>query len=241
MVPYLSEFIGTIMLVVLGDGICAANTLNHSNFQGSGPIYVILGWGLAVGLPAMAFGAQSGAHFNPSVTIALAVIGGFSWSMVPGYIICQILGGIVGGILVYLYYKPQFDASSDLGNAALRGIFCTAPAIDSPAANAFSEFFATIFLLFFIKTIPAAVGAAGASAFVVALIIMVIGFALGATTGFSMNAARDWGPRIAYAICPIKPADQKDANWGYMWISGIMPILGGIVGALLGNMVAGWL
>ena len=100
MVPYLSEFIGTIMLVVLGDGICAANTLNHSNFQGSGPIYVILGWGLAVGLPAMAFGAQSGAHFNPSVTIALAVIGGFSWSMVPGYIICQILGGIVGGILV---------------------------------------------------------------------------------------------------------------------------------------------
>lgn len=241
MVPYLSEFIGTIMLVVLGDGICAANTLNHSNFQGSGAVYIIFGWGLAVALPAVAFGAQSGAHFNPSVTIALAVIGSFKWSMVPGYIICQLLGGIVGGILVYLYYKPQFDASSELGNAALRGIFCTAPAIDSPAANAFSEFFASLFLLFFVLVIPASMGAAGVGGLFVGLAIMVIGFALGATTGFSMNAARDWGPRIAYAICPIKPADQKDANWGYMWISGIMPVLGGIVGALLGQMVVGWL
>ena len=241
MVPYLSEFIGTIMLVVLGDGICAANTLNHSNFQGSGPIYVILGWGLAVGLPAVAFGAQSGAHFNPSVTIALACIGGFDWAMVPGYIICQILGGIVGGILVYLFYKPQFDASTDMNNATLRGIFCTAGAIDNKGANAFSEFFATIFLLFFVKVIPASMGAAGVGGLFVGLVIMVIGFSLGATTGFSMNAARDWGPRIAYAMMPIKPSDQKDAGWGYMWISGIMPILGGIVGALLGNMVVGWL
>ncbi|MCH4071505.1 MIP/aquaporin family protein [Pseudoramibacter sp.] len=241
MVPYLSEFIGTIMLVVLGDGICAANTLNHSNFQGSGPVYVIVGWGIAVGLPAMAFGAQSGAHFNPSVTIAMACLGKLGWNMVPGYIICQLLGGVIGGIIVYLFYKPQFDASTEMNNATLRGIFCTAGAIDNKGANAFSEFLATFFLLFFILTIPASIGAASASAFVVALIIMSCGFSLGATTGFSMNAARDWGPRLAYTILPIKPSDQKDAAWGYAWISGIMPILGGICGALVGNMVVGWL
>lgn len=235
MIPYLSEFIGTAMLVILGDGTSCGQNLEGTNWKGAGSVHTMIGWGIAVGLPAMAFGAQSGAHFNPSVTIAMACIGKFSWSMVPGYIIAQLLGGFVGALILYVYYKPQFDATVAKGESVL-GCFCTAPAIDSPVFNAFSEFLATFFLLFFILTIPASIGAAGASSFVVAMIIMCCGYSLGATTGFSMNAARDTMPRLAHQVI-----FGKDSNWSYAWVGSLMPILGGIVGALLGNMVVGWL
>ncbi|MBM6968623.1 MIP/aquaporin family protein [Pseudoramibacter alactolyticus] len=237
MIPYLSEFIGTAMLVLLGDGVCCGQNLEGTNWKGAGSVHTIIGWGLAVGLPAMAFGAQSGAHFNPAVTLGMACIGNFEWSMVPGYIVCQMLGGFVGAIILWLYYKPQFDATTDPGT--IKGCFCTAPHIKNTFFNFLSEFIATFFLLFFILTIPASVGAAGASAFVVDMIIMCVGYSLGATTGFSMNAARDFSPRLAHAILPIP--NKGDSDFGYAWNAAITPILGGICGAFVGQMVVGWL
>lgn len=236
MIPYLSEFIGTAMLVILGDGVCVSNTFDGCLFKGSGPIYIMLGWGLAVMLPAMAFGVQSGAHFNPALTISLAVIGAFEWGMVPGYIICQMLGGFVGACILWLIFKDQFDQATDPG--AIKGVFCTGPAIRNIPMNILGEAAATFFLVFFIVTIPAD-AASGLGKFFVNGIIMSCGFSLGSTTGFAMNWARDISPRLAHQVLPIP--NKGDSDWGYAIVPIVGPLIGGILGALLGNIVVGWL
>lgn len=229
---FLAEFIGTIMLVMLGDGVCCNINLNKSGMKGGNTVHVAIGWGLAVLLPAFCFGAASGAHFNPSVTIALAVIGSVSWSDVPMYLLGQMLGGFVGAAILILMFHDQLIATDDA--AVKRGCFCTGPSSRNTGLNFLSEFICGFFLLFTILGINqvagGAPGASGLNFILVWALITSIGFSFGGLTGYAMNAARDTAPRLAYALlCPGK----RDADWGYAWIPAIAPICGGTVAALL--------
>ncbi len=236
MYPYLSEFIGTAMLVLMGDSVCASNALEGSLFKGSGAVYTMLGWGLAVGLPAMCFGAQSGASFNPVLTIGLAVAGSFPWALVPGYILAQMCGGFVGACLMWFTYKDQFAETDDPGT--ILGVFCTGPAIPNTAMNIFQEAIATFMLVFFITNITATSATIGLNYIIVAMIINSCGYSLGATTGFAMNPARDTAPRLAHQVLPI--AHKGGSNWGYAFVPIVGPLIGAICGALFGTMIANW-
>ena len=225
MLPYIAEFIGTMMLIILGDGVVANVTLNKSGMKGAGSIQITLAWGLAVMVPAFIFGAASGAHFNPALTLALAVDGSLAWSLVPGYIIAQFAGAIVGAVIVYLMFKDQFDATEDPGTKL--GVFSTGPSIPNIPRNIFCEAIATYVLVFAIKGIAQVTGIAGGlSNFLVFGIIVSIGMSLGGLTGYALNPARDIGPRIAHALLPIK--GKGSSNWGYA----IVPLLGPVLGAL---------
>ncbi|MBQ7755387.1 MAG: aquaporin family protein [Clostridia bacterium] len=224
----LAEFLGTAMLILLGDGVVANVTLNKSGMKGAGPIQITLAWGLAVLMPVICYGAISGAHFNPAVSIGLAIAGKFDWALVVPYIIAQVLGGCLGGIVVYFFFKCQFDATDDPGTNL--GVFSTAPTVRSTANNFFCEVVGT-FVLVFVILMNRDSGAATsgvASLFTFGLIVS-IGMSLGGTTGYAINPARDAGPRIAHMI--VLP--KEDHNWGYGWIPVVAPIVGGIVAALL--------
>lgn len=238
MVPYLSEFLGTMMLVALGTGVCAAQNLDGSFFKNSGAVFTILGWGLAVMLPAMAFGVQSGAHFNPVLTVALAVAGSFEWNLVAGYILAQMLGGFLGACFVFLVYKDHFALTLENGATKedLRGVFCCSPSIPNPGMNILGEAAATFFLIFFIMSIPQSAADSGLNYLFVYCTVMACGFSFGATTGFAMNPARDTAPRLAYRLL-IK----GNADWGYGWIPIVGPFIGGLAGGWLAKVVTGWL
>lgn len=231
MLPYIGEFLGTMILILLGDSVVANVNLNKSGMKGAGSIQITIAWGLAVLLPAFIFGAASGAHFNPALTIALAIDGSFAWSMVPGYIIAQIAGAFVGACLVYILFKCQFDETDDPNT--LKGVFCTAPSIENKPYNFLSEIIGTFVLVFAIKGIGnvAGVGDLGLNYLFVFGIIVSIGMSLGGLTGYAINPARDLGPRIAHAILPIK--GKGSSRWDYA----IVPILGPIIGGAL----AAWL
>lgn len=226
---YLAEFIGTAILIFLGDGVCANITLNKSKSQNAGSLFCMIGWSLAVGVPALIFGGISGAHFNPALTIALAVIGKFPWTEVPGYVASQMFGGFIGAVLVWIYYLPHWDASKDINSDVRLSIFCTIPAIRNYTMNFISEFMATFILVFTILGVGAAKTADGVGTVFVAFIILVIGTGLGGTTGFAINPARDLAPRIAHAVLPIP--GKGDSDWEYSWIPVIGPICGGIAAA----------
>lgn len=224
MLPYIAEFIGTMLLILLGDGVVANVNLNKSGMKGAGSIQITFAWGLAVMLPAFIFGAASGAHFNPALTLALAAEGSLAWGLVPGYIVAQFAGAFVGAVLVYLLFKDQFDATDDA--ATKRGVFCTAPSVENLPRNLLSEIIGTFVLVFAIKGVPAEV-APGVSNILVFGIIVSIGMSLGGLTGYAINPARDLGPRLAHAVLPIK--GKGDSNWKY----GIVTLCGPIIGALL--------
>ena len=224
----LAEFIGTAMLILLGDGVVANVTLNKSGMKGAGPIQITLAWGLAVLMPVICYGAISGAHFNPAVSIGLAIAGKFEWGLVVPYIIAQVLGGCLGGIVVYFFFKQQFDATDDPGTKL--GVFSTGPSVRHTLNNFFCEAVGT-FVLVYVILMNRDAGAATsgvASLFTFGLIVS-IGMSLGGTTGYAINPARDAGPRIAHMI--VLPKDPH--NWGYGWIPVVAPIVGGIVAALL--------
>lgn len=236
MLPYIAEFIGTAMLIILGDGVVANVTLNKSGMKGAGSIQITFAWGLAVLIPAFIFGAASGASFNPALTIALAAIGKFSWAMVPGYIIAQILGAFCGACIVYLLFKDQFDATEEAGTKL--GVFSTGPAVRNIPRNIFSEAIGTFVLVFAILGIGNVTGVAtvGLNYLFVFGIIVAVGMSLGGLTGYAINPARDLGPRLAHAILPIK--GKGDSNWSYGLVVPIIgPILGGLAGALLYNVI----
>lgn len=227
----LFEFIGTLVLILLGDGVCAATSLNKSKAKGAGWVVVTFAWGMAVMCGVFIAGPYSGAHLNPALTLAMAVAGVFPWTLVPGYIIAQILGGIAGACLVYLFYKDHYDATADEPDTIL-GTFCTMPAIRNNWRNFFCEALATWVLVFVIlalgtkeNTPTFSVGDLGA--FPVTFLIVAIGMSLGGATGYAINPARDLGPRIAHALLPIK--GKRNSGWDYSWI----PVAGPIVGALL--------
>lgn len=226
---FMAEFLGTMLLVWLGDGVVAAVALNKSKGQNGGWIVVTLAWGLAVAIPVYIFGAISGAHLNPAVTIGNAAVGNFAWAQVPSYVGAQMLGAITGAALVWLTYLPHWKETED--KATKLGVFCTAPAIRDTKANFLTEFLVTGLLVFGLMGIGQAKMVDGFGALVVGLFIVVIGLSLGGPTGYAINPARDLGPRIAHAILPI--AGKGDSDWAYAWIPVIAPILGGIAGALL--------
>ena len=230
MLPYIAEFLGTMLLILLGDGVVANVNLNRSGMKGGGSIQITIAWGLAVMVPAFIFGAASGAHFNPAVTIALAINGGLAWSMVPGYIVAQMLGAIVGAVLVYLMFKDQFDATEDPGTKL--GVFSTGPAIPNLPRNLFCEAVATFVLVFAILGMAQLDPLSAAEGKLMVFgVITSIGMSLGGLTGYALNPARDLGPRIAHALLPIK--GKGDSNWGYAWVPVVGPILGGIVAVLV--------
>ncbi|MCL2034412.1 MAG: aquaporin family protein [Oscillospiraceae bacterium] len=231
MEAYLGEFLGTMILVFLGDSVVANVILAKTKGNGSGWAVISLGWMVAVMVPVMMFGSMSGAHFNPAVTLGLVALGGFSAALAPAYIACQMLGGIVAGILVWVFYKDHFDATEDQ-NTKL-AVFSTGPAIRNLGRNFISEFIATFLLVFAIIGIGNAVDVPGPVG--VAAIILAMGTALGGTTGYALNPARDLGPRIAYALLPIK--DKRDPDWGYSWVPVLGPLAGGLVAGLLGMLV----
>jgi len=239
---YLAEFIGTALLILLGDGVVAGVLLKNSKAENGGWIVITVAWAVAVAIAVYAVGRVSGAHINPAVTIALASIGAFPLAQVPGYIIAQMLGAFVGATLVFVHYLPHWKETED-PNLKL-GVFSTGPAIRDTASNFISEFIGTAVLLFGILAIGANAGALAAgdvdlsvaygtalAPLLVGLVVLVIGLSLGGTTGYAINPARDLGPRIAHAILPI--AGKGGSDWGYSWIPVVAPIAGGIVGALL--------
>ena len=236
MSAYIAEFIGTAILVLLGDGVCCNVNLNKSGFKGGGPVFILIGWGMAVMVPAFTFGAASGAHYNPAVTIGVAIRGGMAWGDVPGYIIAQMLGGFLGAAILFLLYGDHIKATED--DATVRGCFCTAPSIPNPALNFLSEFVATFILVFTLASIPANAGDSAVAWPLVYGVIVACGASFGGLTGYAMNAARDTSPRLAYMLLgPNKGA--KDPNWGYGWIPLVAPICGGVVASLLWNVLAG--
>ncbi len=230
MLPYIAEFLGTMLLILLGDGVVANVTLNKSGMKGAGSIQITFAWGLAVMIPAYIFGAASGASFNPALTLALAVDGSFDWAMVPGYIAAQFAGAFVGAILVYLLFKGQFDATEEAKTKL--GVFCTSPSVPNMGLNILSEAIGTFVLVFAIKGIANVDGIAGGlDKFLVFGIIVSVGMSLGGLTGYAINPARDIGPRLAHALLPIK--GKGDSNWGYAVVPLIGPIIGAVAAVLL--------
>lgn len=233
MTEFVAEFVGTALLILLGNGVVANVVLNGTKGQNSGWIVITTAWALAVFVGVVIAAPYSGAHLNPAVTIALAIAQKFHWIKVPYYILAQICGAIVGSFLVWLMYKDHFDATDDKGLKAAP--FATAPAIRNLKSNLFSEILGTFVLIFVIfyftnaemgndKT-PIGLGSLGAIP--VAFLVWVIGLALGGTTGYAINPARDLGPRIVHALIPMKGKGTSD--WPYAWV----PIVGPIIGASL--------
>ena len=234
LLPYIAEFLGTMMLILLGDGVVANVTLNKSGMKGAGSIQITLAWGLAVMVPAFIFGAASGASFNPALTIALAVDKSLEWAMVPGYIIAQFAGAIVGACLVFILFKDQFDATDDPGTKL--GVFSCGPSVPNMPLNFLAEVVATFVLVFSIKGIGQVAGiAAGVDKLLVFGIIVSCGMSLGGLTGYAMNPARDIGPRIAHSFLPIK--GKGDSNWPYAIVTLCGPIVGAIIAVLLYGVI----
>ena len=228
--PYLAEFLGTLILILLGDGVVANVTLDKSGMKGAGPVHITMAWGLAVMLPAFIFGKASGAHFNPALTLALAIDGTISWSVVPGYIIAQFAGAFAGAVLVYMLFKDQFDSTKD--KATKLGVFCTSPSIADCRRNILSEAVGTFVLVFAIKGLGQIDGLVpGVDKLLVFGIIVSIGMSLGGLTGYAINPARDLGPRLAHTLLPIK--DKGSSNWNYTPCILIGDITGAVVAVLL--------
>jgi glycerol uptake facilitator protein len=239
--PYLAEFIGTCILIIFGDGVVANVVLTRTKGQGGGWIVITFGWAMAVFIAVFSVSAFSDAHINPAITIALAIAGKFSWAQAPGYIVAQMLGAFVAGILVYVFYRRHFELTDD-PNLKL-GVFCTAANVPDRATAFFCETLATFLLVFplFLKVDPCfqlgtaaepvKVGLGAIGALPVALLVLGIGLSLGGTTGYAINPARDLGPRLAHAVLPIP--GKRDSDWRYSWIPVVAPILGGIIAAIL--------
>jgi len=239
---FLAEVIGTLILILLGNGVVANVVLNKTKGNSSGWIVITTGWALGVAVAVYCVGRVSGAHINPAVTCGLASIGLLKWSLVPTYIAGQMVGAFCGACLVYLSYLPHWEETKDEGGKL--ACFSTGPAIPNTFANFLCEYIGTVMLMFGVLAIGAnsdVIGKAGADVaalystginpLLVGFLVWAIGLSLGGPTGYAINPARDLGPRIAHAILPIKGKGGSD--WGYAWIPVVAPILGGITGALL--------
>ncbi len=227
MSPFLGELIGTMLLTIFGCGVVGGVVLNKSKAQNSGWIVIAFGWGLGVAMAIYAVGKISGAHLNPAVTLALAASGNFPWNDVPIYLSAQFLGAFLGAVLIYFHYLPHWKAT-DAADLKL-AVFCTAPAIRNVFSNFVSEMLGTFVLVVAISAIGANEFTQGLNPLIIGLLIVAIGLSLGGTTGYAINPARDFGPRIAHFLLPIDGKGNSD--WSYAWIPVIAPILGGIYGA----------
>lgn len=241
MSPFLAELIGTAILVLFGDGVVAGVILRGTKSENSGWIVITVGWGLGVALAIYGVGSISGAHLNPAVTLALAAQGAFPWADVPNYILAQMLGGILGGTVVWLHYLPHWKNTE---NQAIKlAVFCTGPAIRSRWANLLCEIIGTFVLITGLLFIGANKFTEGLNPLIVGFLVIAIGVSMGGTTGYAINPARDLGPRIAHFLLPI--AGKGPSDWTYSWIPVVGPVLGGVYGALVYDMIvkqsAAWL
>ena len=232
------EFLGTLVLMLLGDGVVANCNLKGSKGSGAGYVVITIGWGLAVMCGVFVAGPITGAHLNPAVSLGLAVSGSFPWAKIPGYVVAQMLGSFCGVCLVYCFYKDHYDITDDPD--AKLGTFCTMPAIPNRWRNLFCEILGTWVLVFIILVFSTEgetpqVGLGSLGAFPVAFLIMIIGMGLGGTTGYGINPARDLAPRCAHAVLPIK--GKRDSGWSYAWV----PVLGPCTGAVLAALTFGLL
>lgn len=234
--PYVAETIGTAILLLLGDGVVANVVLKGTKGEASGWIVITVGWAMAVFVAVFTVAAASGAHINPAVTLGLAVAGKFSWSLVPGYIIAQVLGAAIGAALVYVHYRSHFAVTDDPDSKL--AVFSTGPAIRKLGENLVSEIIGTFVLVFAVLYLAAPNlagpdgtpgGIGSLDALPVALVVLVIGLALGGTTGYAINPARDLGPRIMHALLPIP--GKRDSDWGYAWVPIVGPLVGGALAA----------
>lgn len=243
--PYLSEFIGTAILLLLGNGVVA--NVNLKKTYGSGQtklLLITLAWGLAVFVAAYITSKSSGAHINPAVTIGLAFAGKFSWNFVSGYIISQLLGAMFGSWICYLIYIDHYRATED--EVTVRSTFSTSPAIRNFKNNFFSEALGTFILVFGVLFIVNPnidlnnspidnFGIGSLEALPVGLLVIVIGMTLGGTTGYAINPARDFGPRIIYSFLPRK---NKNPDWKYSWIPVLAPFTGGTIAGLIYHLIS---
>lgn len=234
MLPYIAEFIGTAMLILLGNGVVANTTLAKSGMKDAGPVQITIAWGLAVMIPAIIFGNASGAHFNPALTIALAVDHTIPWNVVPGYLIAQFTGAFGGAVLVYMLYKDHFDSTED--SAVKLGVFATGASVQNLPRNVLSEAIGTFVLVFAIKGLAQIENCSpGVEKLFVFGIIVAIGMSLGGLTGYAINPARDLGPRLAHAILPIRGKDSS--HWEYAPIVLIGPMIGALTAVLVYRMI----
>lgn len=232
--PYLAEFIGTTILVVLGNGVVANVVLQKTKGHHGGWIVITFGWAIAVFVGVFTVAKYSGAHLNPAVTIAMAAAGNFEYSKVAGYVFSQLIGGVFGATLIWLFYKDHFDSTENASE--IQACFCNSPAIKNTYKNLWSEIFATFVFIFAILNMTSPIDSLGSlDALPVALLVFGIGLSLGGTTGYAINPARDLGPRIAHAILPIKY--KGDSGWSYSWIPVVGPILGGVLAVLIMNLL----
>ena len=229
MASLLAELIGTMLLIILGDGVVANVVLKKTKGNSSGWIVITTGWALAVAIPAAIFTSVSGALFNPALTIALAIVGQFTWSQVIPYIIAQLLGAFLGAVVVYITYYNHFEETEDQ-NSKL-GVFCTIPEIEDHKINFLTEFIGTFVLTFAVLGIGAQNIDYGVKVIIIGCLIWAIGLSLGGPTGYAINPARDFGPRLAHFLLPIPR--KGSSKWEYAWIPIVEQIIGAICGALV--------
>ncbi len=233
---YAGEFLGTMLLVFMGDGVCANVLLKDSKAEGAGWIAITIAWGIALALCVYGFGGVSGAHFNPALTIGLAAFGDFNVAYVPGYIVAQIAGGFAGAAAVYLYFLPHINRTE---SPALKlAIFATGPAIRCTPSNFFCEAVGTFILIYGVLVLGGAEFISGLRPIAIGVLLIGIGLSLGGTTGYALNPARDLGPRIFHALAPIKGKGTSD--WGYAWIPVAAPVVGALAAVLVRNLFLDW-
>jgi glycerol uptake facilitator protein len=239
MTPFLSELIGTALLITLGGGVVANVVLNKTKGNNGGWIVICFGWAMAVYIGVFVATPYSGAHLNPAVTLGLAAAGKFEWGLVPTYILAQMIGAMVGACLVWLVYRQHFNETENAESKL--AVFCTAPAIRSPLNNLLSEMIGTFILVFAalfivgpsvtLNNTEGKIGLGSIGAMPVAFLVLAIGLSLGGPTGYAINPARDLGPRIMHFILPINK--KRDSDWSYAWIPVLGPIIGGLLAALI--------
>jgi glycerol uptake facilitator protein len=244
--PLIAEFLGTALLIIFGNGVVANVVLARTKGNNSGWIVISTGWALAVFVGVFSSQAFSGAHLNPAVTLAMAAAGKFAWPKVAGYVLAQILGAVAGAAMVFLFYREHFKVTED-GGAKL-ACFCTAPNIRNIPQAFFCEVIGTFSLVLpvflmtdakikFPASPPASWGGAGEvvvglgtlGALPVGLLVFAIGLSLGGTTGYAINPARDFGPRLAHALLPVP--GKRDSDWPYAWVPVVGPLVGGLFAA----------
>lgn len=238
MTPFTAELVGTMLMILLGNGVVANVVLKGTKGNSSGWIVITTAWAMAVFVGVTIAGSVSGAHLNPAVTIGLAVAGKFPWESVPSYISAQMIGAMLGAFLVWLFHKDHFAITEDEG--AKLACFSTGPAIRKASSNLISEIIGTFVLVFVIfhfadpnitlnTDTTAKIGLGSVGAIPVTFLVWVIGLSLGGTTGYAINPARDLGPRIMHTILPIK----GNSDWSYAWIPIAGPIIGATIAAAL--------
>jgi glycerol uptake facilitator protein len=225
---YVSELVGTAILVILGDGVVAGVLLTRSKAQNGGWIVITAGWGFAVAIAVFTVGGISGAHINPAVTLGSAAIGELGWDQVPVYMAGQMTGAFIGAVVVYLHYLNHWAITEDPGLKL--AVFSTGPAVRNPVNNMASEIVGTFMLVFGVLGIVNGAAGSELTPLLIGFLVLAIGLSLGGPTGYAINPARDLGPRIAHALLPIPGKGPSD--WGYSWVPVAGPLIGGVLGAV---------